>query len=131
MKAYLIIKFDTDRNRKRIGKVCDALEKARFSTTVMVRDYEKWGKVTFSPKKLMQLSFRIIRESDIVVAEFSEKGVGVGIEAGYAFSKGKPIIVVAKKGSDISATVKGIAKKVFIYNNPKSLIPFFRKIKKN
>ena len=53
----------------------------------------------------------------MLLLEFSEKGVGLGIEAGYAYSKNKPIIVLAKEGSDISTTIKGISNEVIIYKN--------------
>ena len=37
-----------------------------------------------------------------------------------------PIIVIAKEGSDISNTMKGIAKEVIFYNNPKELVTKFK-----
>ena len=35
-----------------------------------------------------------IDNSDILIAEVSEKAIGVGIEVGYAKAKGKPIIYI-------------------------------------
>ncbi|MCB0411926.1 MAG: hypothetical protein KDD22_05330 [Bdellovibrionales bacterium] len=78
---------------------------------------EKWGKVSFSPNELMQKTFAQIDQSDIALIEFSEKGVGLGIEAGYAFSKGIPVHVIAKAGTDISSTMRGIATKIVHYEN--------------
>lgn len=51
------------------------------------------------------------------IIDFTEKGVGLGIEAGYAYAKEIPVITIAKNGSDISETLKGISKEVFFYNN--------------
>ena len=65
----------------------------------------------------MNMTFKEIDKADILIVEFSEKGVGLGIEAGYAFSKNKPIIVLAKEGSDVSTTIKGISKQVIFYKN--------------
>ena len=118
MRIYLAIKFHEDlSNKKLIENISESLEKSGFNTTVMARDYEKWGEKKFSPKDLMDLSFKITEESDLLLVEFSEKGVGLGIEAGYAFAKGIPIVVIAKKGSEISNTMAGIAKKIIFYEN--------------
>lgn len=123
MKAYLVIKFKEDNsNRKTIEDISAVLEKMGMETTVMARDYEKWGEVKFTPEILMQKTFLIIDSTDLLIVEFSEKGVGVGIEAGYAYAKQKPIYVIAKEGSDISSTLKGIAKDVVFYNDPEELI---------
>ena len=47
--------------------------------------------------------------------DLTEKGVGLGIEAGYACAKGIPIVIVAQQGSDISATLQGISQQVIFY----------------
>ncbi|MAF35295.1 nucleoside 2-deoxyribosyltransferase [Candidatus Woesearchaeota archaeon] len=122
MKAYLAVKFHEDcRNKALIESVSEALHKAGITTTVMVRDHEKWGEVNFSPSELMSLTFDIINKSDMLIVEFSEKGVGLGIEVGYAHSKGIPVIVIAKENPEISNTLKGIAKEVIFYETPKEL----------
>ncbi|MBU1205190.1 MAG: nucleoside 2-deoxyribosyltransferase [Nanoarchaeota archaeon] len=122
MRAYLAIKFHEDyRNKRLIEEILDALDKSGFETTTIVRDYEKWGKIRFKPKELMDLAFKLIRESDFLIIEFSEKGIGLGIEAGYAYSMNIPIIILAKKGSDISETMKGIAKELIFYEKPEEL----------
>lgn len=123
MKAYLAIKFHEDvKNKNLVEEISKSLKKAGLDTIVMIRDYEKWGKVKFSPQKLMELTFKLINESECLIIEFSEKGVGLGIEAGYAFAKNIPIIVIAKKGSDISNTLRGISKKIIFYDKPEDLI---------
>ena len=130
MKAYLVIKFHEDyKNRKLIEQISEALQKAGFKSIVIVRDYEKWGKIRFTPKELMKLTFKLIDESELLVVEFSEKGVGLGIEAGYAYSKNKPIIIIAKRNSDISTTLRGISKEIFFYEEPEELTEKFNKLK--
>jgi 2'-deoxynucleoside 5'-phosphate N-hydrolase len=116
--AFLSIKFHEDcNNKKLIEEICKELEKAGIKVRTIIRDYEKWGKVKFEPNELMNITFKEIEKADMLLVEFSEKGVGLGIEAGYAFSKNKPIIVLAKEGSDISTTLKGISKKIILYKN--------------
>ena len=118
MKAYLAIKFKEDNsNKKQIENICRVLENSSIETISMIRDYEKWGEVKFSSDELMTETFKAIDSSELIGVEFSEKGVGLGIEAGYAYAKGKPIIVIAKEGSDISNTLKGISKDIIFYKN--------------
>ena len=58
-----------------------------------------------------------------------EKGVGLGIEIGYAYAKGIPIIVIAKRGSEISSTLQGIARETFFYDRPEELTEKLKKLK--
>jgi 2'-deoxynucleoside 5'-phosphate N-hydrolase len=116
--AFLSIKFHEDCGNKRlIEDICKELEKAGIKVRTIIKDYEKWGKVKFEPDKLMKITFEEIDKTDMLIVEFSEKGVGLGIESGYAYSKNKPIIVLAKEGSDISTTLKGISTNVILYKD--------------
>jgi 2'-deoxynucleoside 5'-phosphate N-hydrolase len=69
----------------------------------------------------MQRTFFEIDHSDIVILEMSEKGVGLGIEAGYAFAKGKPVFVLIKKGKELSNTMQGVASRVISYRDPEEI----------
>ena len=123
MKAYFAIKFHEDsKNKKLIETISEILKQKGIETIVMTRDYENWAKIKFTPKELMELTFKEIEKSDILIADITEKGVGIGIEAGYAFAKRKPVIVIAKEGSDIPNTLRGIAKKVVFYKKAEDLI---------
>ena len=122
MKAYVAFKFKEDySDRPLIEAVTGALERAGIETRVMVRDQEAWGAVKFEPRDMMRRAFAEIDACDILVAEFSEKGVGLGIEAGYAYAKGKPVYVIAREGSEISETLEGIAKQVIFYTDPSEI----------
>ena len=122
MKAYVAFKFKEDYSDKEfIEKVSSALHTAGLDTVVMVRDYEKWGAVKMTPQEFMPLALKAIDDCDILIAEFSEKGVGLGIETGYAYAKEKPVIVIAKSGTQISDTLSGIAKQIIFYKNPEEL----------
>lgn len=129
MKAYLAIKFHEDYSDKKfIEDISQALKKADVETVVMVRDFEKWGETRFSPQDLMKRSFEEIGKSDLVIVEYSEKGVGLGIEAGYAYAKGIPVFVIAKTGSEISETIKGIAKSIFFYETISEIEKFAERV---
>ena len=130
MIVYLAIKFYEDcANRDLIEKVSYALEVNGIATVCMFRDFEKWGQVKYSsPEELMIKSFEQINLCDLVLVELSEKGVGIGIEAGYAYAKGIPIVTIAKRGCDISSTLQGISKGTYNYNDMADLKEFFSSI---
>ncbi len=122
MKSYFAHKFYSDgRNKKLIEDISESLKENDVETVIMARDFEEWGNKTYSPKELMELSFKQIDDCDSLILEFSEKGTGLGIEAGYAYAKNKPIYVIAKFGSEISATLKGIAASIIFYSDPKEI----------
>ena len=126
MKAYIAIKYHEDNgNRARIEGIASALEECGFETVCIARDLEKWGQVQFDPDELMQRTFSEIDGSDVVIVDLTEKGVGVGIEAGYASAKCIPIVTIAQKGSDISETLRGISHQVFSYDQFDGLVHFF------
>ena len=119
MKSYFAHKFHPDsRNKELIENLAESLKNNGVETVIMARDFEKWGEVKFAPQELMKLSFEQMDLCDCLILEFSEKGVGLGIEAGYAYATKKPIYVIAKTGSEISTTIQGIADKIVFYDNP-------------
>lgn len=118
MKAYIGIKYYEDfRNRNIIEKISLVLENRGYETSCIVRDTEQWGLVRLEPHELMKATFDEIDSCDIVIIDLSEKGVGLGIEAGYAFAKGIPIITIAEEASDISTTMQGISRQVISYRD--------------
>ena len=126
MKAYLGIKFHPDhRNRATIERIAQILDANGFEAHCVVRDIERWGEVQMTPHDLMAATFTLIRSCQLVVIELTEKGVGLGIEAGYAHAQGIPIMTIAQNGSDISATLQGISADVFLYTDWDELHNFF------
>lgn len=129
MKAYIGIKYHKDyRNKEVIYKITSALEKIGYTTSCIVRDMEDNKKREYNPKELMELTFKEIEECDLVIIDLTEKGVGLGIEAGYAFAKDIPIITIAKEGSDISETLEGISKRIVLYEDIEDIERFFREL---
>lgn len=129
MKAYISIKYREDSsNRDCIEKISSALERNGFETVCITRDIEKWGQVQLSLHELMQRAFAEIDSSNLLVVDLTEKGVGLGIEAGYAYAKQIPIVVIARRGSDISTTLQGIAMELFLYDEFEDLVHFFEDI---
>ena len=112
-KAYLAI---SKSNRPFFDEVVDSLHAVfsghNTSLHVFVDSYN------FDPsqeKEMMTKAFDEIDQSDILIAEVSKKAIGVGIEVGYAFAKGKRIIYLRKKGMPYSTTVAGCAGQIIEY----------------
>ena len=126
MKVYFGIKYHPDnRNRETIEKVSDVLARCDLKLLCITRDVERWGAVRLAPEELMEKTFETIDGCAVVVIELSEKGVGLGIEAGYAYAKGIPVVTIAKRGAEISETLWGISKEVFFYDEYGDLEPLF------
>jgi len=131
MRAYLAIKFHSDhRNRRDIEKISARLGAEGIETICVARDLENWGKTQYPPETLMKKSTAEIDACDFILVELSEKGVGIGIEAGYAYAHEIPIITIAKTGCEISETLRGISSQIFIYDRIENLKPFFAQLTK-
>ena len=122
MKAFLSIKYHADHaNRARIEMIAAVLQARGIKSVCIARDVEQWGQLKFDARELMRRTFAAIDACDLVVVDLTEKGVGVGIEAGYAHAKNIPIVTIAETGADISETLRGIARAVFLYDGVDAL----------
>ena len=72
-------------------------------------------------KEMMESVFKSIDASDIIIAEASDKAVGIGIEIGYAKAKQKTIIYIRNIKSKISRTILGTSDYSFTYDNIRDL----------
>lgn len=130
-KAFMSLKFhDGEEDKKKIDELTEALLRAGIENVVMARDVEKYGKAELpkGAKLMIDYAFPAMKECDMLIVEFSEKGVGLGIGAGYAYAIGLPIYVIAKNGSDVSLTMNNLAEEVIFYDKPEELTKEFRRI---
>lgn len=130
-KAFMSLKFhDGAEDKEKIDNLSKALNAAGIETVVMARDVEKYGKAKLpeGAKLMPDYAFPAMKKCDMLIVEFSEKGVGLGIGAGYAYAIGLPIYVIAKTGSDISLTMSNLAEQVIFYDNPSDLTKEFKNI---
>ena len=133
-KAFMSLKFhDGEEDKKKIEDLTKALLAAEIENVVMARDVEKYGKANLpkGSKLMLDYAFPAMKQCDMLIVEFSEKGVGLGIGAGYAFAIGLPIYVIAKRGSDISLTMSNLAKEVIFYDSMEDITANFRRILNN
>ncbi|MBR5670075.1 Maf family protein [Candidatus Saccharibacteria bacterium] len=132
--SFFALKFhEGDEDRAKVEAIEAALNKAGIEITLMARDVEKWGEAEIPEGKTLMrdYAFPAMQKCDCNIIEFSEKGVGLGMNAGYCFAIGKPIYIIAKTGSDISTTIANVASEVIFYDNPDDLVePFTRIVKK-
>lgn len=130
-KAFMSLKFhDGEEDKKKIDDLTNALLLAGIENVVMARDVEKYGKAVLpeGTKLMPDYAFPTMKKCDILIVEFSEKGVGLGIGAGYEYAIGLPIYVIAKTGSDISLTMKNLAKEIIFYDNINELTEKFKEL---
>ena len=130
-KAFMSLKFhDGEEDKKKIDDLTNALLLAGIKNVVMARDVEKYGKAVLpeGTKLMPDYAFPTMKKCDMLIVEFSEKGVGLGISAGYAYAIGLPIYVIAKTGSDISLTMKNLAKEIIFYDNINELTEKFKEL---
>ena len=131
LHAFFALKFhDGKEDKAKIEAIEKALNKAGVTITVIARDVEKWGRAKIPQGKslMADYAFPAMRKCDCNIIEFSEKGVGLGINAGYCYAIKKPIFIIAKTGSDISATISSLATKIIFYDNPADLTEPFKEI---
>ena len=132
--SFFALKFhDGDEDKAKVEAIEKALNKAGITITVMARDVEKWGQAEIPKGKslMTDYAFPAMQQCDCNIIEFSEKGVGLGMNGGFCYAVGKPIYVIAKKGSDISTTMANIATKIIFYDKPEDLTKPFTEIAKN
>ena len=126
MLVYFGLKYrELQQNRMFIERlVCDFLE-IGIEIFCVERDFAKYGSENLLEQELMKKTFEVISKSDIVLMDLTEKGVGLGIECGYAYANNKPIYIIAKKGIEISKTIMGIANKIVSYETNIDIVNMF------
>jgi nucleoside 2-deoxyribosyltransferase len=119
MTAYISVSFS---KRKLADKAIDAitgtLKEFKIAPLIFVDAYK--FDIT-QEREMMQQAMKDIDNCGILIAETSDKSIGIGIEAGYAKAKGKPVVYVRHKDAEHSTTVAGISDFKIIYNNSNDL----------
>jgi len=114
MTAYISISYS---KRKLLDKELTAIIKTlnefKINPFVFVDNYK------FAPaqeREMMRQAMIDIDNYDILIAETSDKAIGIGIEVGYAKAKNKPVIYLRQKDAEHSTTVSGIRDFQIIYS---------------
>lgn len=113
MKAYIAISFSRRKLMdKEIAAIMDTLIEFKIASFVFV-DHYKFD--LSEERQMMQQAMAEMDNCDLLLAETSEKGIGIGIEVGYAKAKGKPVIYLRQQDAEHSSTVSGISDFQIIY----------------
>lgn len=130
MRFFMGIKYNKDgENRAVMEDLMARLNRAgHYVDSISTNSIEGPPLSEEATAKLMQSSFNKIDNSDALIIEFSRRGVGLGIEAGYAYAVGKPVYIIAESNSHIPKTMRSIASEILYYDNVEDLMeyPIFR-----
>lgn len=119
MRAYISISFSRRAYMdKELTTIMDTLKAFAITPFVFVDHYQ------FDPsqeRQMMEQAMADMDNCDLLIAETSDKGIGIGIEVGYAKAKGKPVIYLRQQTAAHSTTVSGISDFKIIYQDTDDL----------
>lgn len=119
MKAYISVSY---KNRQSLEAVINAitttLKALNITPLVFVDEYSFTAE---NENQMMLQALADIDACDFLIAETSYKAIGIGVEAGYAKAKGKPIIYLRHAGAAHSTTVSGVSNHHIIYSDAADL----------
>lgn len=119
MQAYISIGYNNRKlSNEVIEVIVDVLMQSNINPFVFVDRY------VFSAsqeRQMMGQAFADIDKSDLLIAEVSEKGIGIGVEVGYAIAKRKPVIYLRRATAEHSTTVSGASDFQIIYEDADDL----------
>lgn len=119
MLAYISISFSKRQSlNAAVQVIVDALNRCDIKAFVFVDQYRFEQQQQY---EMMQQAFADIDRCDLLIAEVSEKGIGIGVEVGYAKAKGKPVIYLRNEHAEHSTTVAGASDHQIVYKNEHDL----------
>lgn len=119
MKAYIAIGLNS---RKKLDPEIQAMQQVLSGHNIAAFIFvDKYHFKSDQEKEMMQQATADISNCDLLIAEVSEKAVGVGIEVGYAKGKRKPVIYVRQASAEHSTTASGISDYSIVYSSPLDL----------
>jgi len=115
MQAYISIGFSKRQLLKaELEVITKTLSQIKVDSFVFV---DKYKFDATQEQQMMKQVFSDINKSDLLIAETSDKGIGIGIEVGYAKAKGKPVIYLRHINAEHSTTTSGTSDYQIIYND--------------
>lgn len=115
MKAYISISYNKRQKlNDELNSIVEVLKEFHIKPFVFV-DIFKFS--SDQEIEMMQQAILSIDDSDLLIAEVSDKAIGIGIEVGYAKAKGKPVIYMRNKKTEHSTTVSGISDAQVLYED--------------
>jgi nucleoside 2-deoxyribosyltransferase len=125
MKAYISISYSKRHElTEELNTIIAVLKDAAIDPFVFIDNFK------FSAdeeNEMMQQAMISIEECDILIAEVTDKAIGVGVEVGYAKARKKPVIYIKNKNAEHSTTVSGISDLQILYQDVYNLKEQFKK----
>jgi 2'-deoxynucleoside 5'-phosphate N-hydrolase len=119
MQAYIAVSYSKRKFlQAELEIIKQTLDQCNIDPFVFVDTYN------FKPaeeKQMMQQAFAAIDACGLLIAETSDKAIGIGIEVGYAKAKGKPVIYLRNNAAEHSTTVSGASDYIIIYTSSNNL----------
>jgi len=113
MQAYIAISYNKRKElQSELDTVKNVLKEYSIIPFVFVDNYNF---NSTQEKEMMQTAFTEIDKCDLLIAEVSDKAIGIGIEVGYAKAKKKPVIYLRHASAEHSTTVSGASDCIAIY----------------
>lgn len=113
MKAYIAIPYQRRNEiREELDTITSILNQCGVHPIIFADQYSFKAE---EEKQMMQQAMEAINESDWLIALASEKAIGIGIEAGFAKGKGKPVIYIRHHNAEHSTTLSGLSDYQIIY----------------
>jgi nucleoside 2-deoxyribosyltransferase len=115
MTAYISVSYSKRKSLDpALTAIAETLHGFNIDPFIFVDHYQ------FDPAQeqaMMQQAMADIERAYILIAETSDKGIGIGIEVGYAKAKNKPVIYLRQTNAEHSTTVSGISDFRIIYDD--------------
>lgn len=117
--AYISLSFQ---NRPLLTPVLTAISEALYHAEIIPFVFvDHYTFSTSQERSMMAQAMKDIERCDLLIAETSDKAIGIGVEAGYAKAQGKPVIYLRHKDAAHSTTVAGISDFQIIYKDAEDL----------
>ena len=115
-RIFITASFKGTKNKQEIEYLCKLVKSAGFKDFCFIRDIEHYQKIFNNPFELMNRAKEEIQKSDYLLIDMTDKPTGRAIEAGMAYSLGKKVVVIMKRGTQIKDTTRGISTAVIEYD---------------
>ncbi len=112
-KAYIAVSNTKRQSLSNVLKcITTTLKECSIESFIFVDQYQF---TATAEKQMMKQAMAAIDDCDILIAETSDKAIGIGAEVGYAKAKGKPVIYMRHADAAHSTTISGISDFQIVY----------------
>lgn len=115
MKAYIALSYH---KRNSLDAVLNVISEILLVHNIIPFVFLDHYQYTIQKEvEMMKKAFEEINDCDLFIAETSDKAIGIGVEAGYAKAKNKPVIYLRQKDTAHSTTLSGISDHKILYED--------------